>query len=140
MVHGPVLTRERAPREPRAPSDNARDPCHTSFLCLLLFHPESSARPCVSWRISPAYILLLSRYFSRSSFFVTSALRSSFPFLFSRFMRTTFFAFATFLLAFCVRYRPDMFPRDILSGHIYAFLFLVLTYPRVFPSHERTLI
>lgn len=75
MVHGPVLTRERAPRAARRRlGHNAREIRATPLFFLLLFHPESSARPCVG------YLLLYSRYldtFHDLLSFVTSAVSSS---------------------------------------------------------------
>lgn len=71
MVHGPVLTRERAPASPaRAVSDTMLGERSVPHLFSSFFFsiPESSARPCAR-RISPP-IFSLSRYFSRSSSFL----------------------------------------------------------------------
>jgi len=103
MVHGPVLTRERAPRAARRLGHNAREIRATPLFFLLLFHPESSARPCVG------YLLLYSRYldtFHDLLSFVTLAISSSFFFLLLYGQRSFESSFSPFMRA---RYRLNTF-------------------------------
>lgn len=131
MVHGPVLTRERAPRAARRRlGHNAREIRATPLFFLLLFHPESSARPCVG------YLLLYSRYldtFHDLLSFVTSAVSSS-SFFFPLLLHGQRFSPRILLLPFHgARDIASQYVPDSTLSRIYAFLsLLLLTYPCLF--------
>lgn len=138
MVHGPVLTRERARGEPRARrlGHNARrDPCHTSFLPSSF--PSRGPPGAPLRRDISSYILrYLDTFHDLLLSFVTSAVSSScFVFLF---FFLSFPSSFTSAQRFCPSNLPSPFSRaispryvpDNTLSRIYAFLSLLpLTYP-----------
>lgn len=129
MVHGPVLTRERAPASPaRAVSDTMLGERSVPHLFSSFFFsiPESSARPCAP-RISPP-IFSLSRYFSRSSssfLRYLSPARVLFFFFFSFVSGETILPLGSSFAPFArARYRLGTYVPDSTLSRIYGSLSL----------------